>query len=26
MTGEIAFLEDIVGPVFDERDWKELGA
>jgi len=23
MTGEIAFLEDIVGPVFDERDWKE---
>jgi len=25
MTGEIAFLEDIVGPVFDERDWKELG-
>jgi len=24
MTGEIAFLEDIVGPVFDERDWKEL--
>jgi len=26
MTGEINFLEDIVSPVFDERDWKELGA
>ena len=25
MTGEINFLEDIVSPIFDERDWKELG-
>jgi prevent-host-death family protein len=25
MTGEINFLEDIVSPVFDERDWKEFG-
>ena len=25
MKGEIKFLGDIVSPVFDERDWKELG-